>query len=207
MIASSSQDNYIRLWKLESKVVAKKEEVDTSLIIEGDRATIAQKTDQSESVNDDEEDVVNKTPQEEELKLKSSLFTVHSAQIDGYVQYSMNLESVLYGHEDWIYTVKFHPRVGDKQPLVLLSASIDKTMVVWKYDEENCIWIDEVRVLKLEKKSEYERKVIAKKISATAKYPKSVHILLKIAKLETILSDIIFFKFELSRMILKAKCS
>lgn len=144
MIASSSQDNYIRLWKLDSKMVAKKEELDTSLIIEGDSVKLAQPVDESEN-EDEDEDAIKKAPKEEELKVKSSLFTVHSTKLDGYVQYSMNLESVLYGHEDWIYTVKFHPRVGHKQPLVLLSASIDKTMVVWKYDEENCIWIDEAR--------------------------------------------------------------
>ena len=81
---------------------------------------------------------------EEELKLKSSLFTIHSKKLDNYVQYSINLESVLYGHEDWIYTVKFHPRMSYGQPLILISVSMDKTLVVWKYNEENAVWIDEV---------------------------------------------------------------
>lgn len=157
LIASSSQDNFIRLWKLESNVAAKKEDLNTKLIIEEDSAkSIEEKggqqscKDKEENRDDDDDDESpRKKPEviEEELKLKSSLFTVHSTQAnkDEYVNYSINLESVLYGHEDWIYTVKFHPRTSAGQPLVLLSASMDKTLVVWKYDEENAIWIDSAR--------------------------------------------------------------
>lgn len=144
MIASSSQDNYIRLWKLDSSLVDNKEELNTDLIIEGDTVKGLEKLKLAEN-EIDEEDNIKSTPKEEELKLKSSLFTVHSSKLNNYVQYSMNLESVLYGHEDWIYTVKFHPRINGTQPLVLLSASIDKTLVVWKYDESNNIWIDQAR--------------------------------------------------------------
>ena len=61
----------------------------------------------------------------------------------------MSLESVLYGHEDWIYSVRFQPEIevkGEKkQPLTLISASMDKTMVVWTYNEENAVWIDVAR--------------------------------------------------------------
>ena len=106
----------------------------------------SEKNGEEEEEDEDDELAPKKAEKmENELKLKSSLFTIHSRRLDKYVQYSMNLESVLYGHEDWIYTVKFQPRTQDgRQPLVLISASIDKTIVVWKYDEENAIWIDSV---------------------------------------------------------------
>lgn len=145
LIASSSQDNYIRLWKLDSSLVDKKEELNTDLIIEGDTVEGLEKLKLTNYECNEDEEIIKEKPKEEELKLKSSLFTVHSSKLNNYVQYSMNLESVLYGHEDWIYTVKFHPRINGIQPLVLLSASIDKTMVVWKYDENNNIWIDQAR--------------------------------------------------------------
>ena len=99
---------------------------------------------QTDNDEEDEELPIKSDKIEEELRLKSSLFTCHSNKLNKYVQYSMNLESVLYGHEDWIYTVKFHPRINGVQPLILISASIDKTIVVWKYDEQNSIWIDVV---------------------------------------------------------------
>lgn len=74
----------------------------------------------------------------------SSRFLVNSA--DSIIEYAISLESVLYGHEDWIYTVRFEPRKLDgRQPLTLISASMDKTMVVWTYDEENAVWIDVAR--------------------------------------------------------------
>ena len=162
LIASSSQDNFIRLWKLESTSVGKKEELKSNIIIEEDSVksleNVVQMNINSEDLKkgvlddqeDDEDEAIPKKSSElieEELKLKSSLFTVHSKHLDKdeYVNYSINLESVLYGHEDWIYTVKFHPRMSYGQPLVLLSASMDKTLVIWKYDEENSIWIDSAR--------------------------------------------------------------
>jgi elongator complex protein 2 len=153
LIASSSQDNYIRLWKLDSTLIARKEQVATKLVIEQDNAVLnnssnnAKNAEQDDEEEEESEEVHQKKAEklEEELKLKSSLFTIHSKKLNSYVQYSMNLESVLFGHEDWIYTVKFHPRIANEQPLKLISASMDKTMVVWSYDSENGVWIDVAR--------------------------------------------------------------
>jgi elongator complex protein 2 len=153
LIASSSQDNYIRLWKLDSNLVSNKEELSKKeMIIEENLLNSEEELkkkillDDDSKVNDEtDEPIIKPADQiENELRLKSSLFTVHSNNLNSYVQYSMNLESVLYGHEDWIYTVKFHPRISGNQPLILISASMDKTIVVWKYDEKNSIWIDAV---------------------------------------------------------------
>ena len=156
LIASSSQDNYIRLWKLDSTVLEKKDQVSTKLFVEenitDNKHEIVigeenEKTNKSDDEEEEDEELHLKKAEllEEELKLKSSLFTIHSRKLDKYVQYSMNLESVLYGHEDWIYTVKFHPRMTHGQPLTFISASMDKTLVVWSYNEENSVWIDVAR--------------------------------------------------------------
>ncbi|XP_044755225.1 probable elongator complex protein 2 [Coccinella septempunctata] len=55
--------------------------------------------------------------------------------------YEINIESVLIGHEGWVYSVAWNPI--DK---TLLSASWDKTMVIWEYDKDNNLWMDNVRV-------------------------------------------------------------
>jgi len=52
------------------------------------------------------------------------------------VRYCVLLESVLAGHNDWVHSVRWHPPVwkedGSKsQPMRLLSASMDKTMIIW----------------------------------------------------------------------------
>lgn len=79
---------------------------------------------------------------------------VYSKSAESSVEYTMSLESVLYGHEDWIYSVRFEPakrKSGNDddeewiQPMTLISASMDKTMVVWTYNEENAVWIDVAR--------------------------------------------------------------
>uniref|UniRef100_A0A6A7G1A1 Elongator complex protein 2 n=1 Tax=Hirondellea gigas TaxID=1518452 RepID=A0A6A7G1A1_9CRUS len=64
----------------------------------------------------------------------------------------VSFEALLSGHEDWVYSVCWHPMKvnehGEKhQPMSLLSASIDKTMIIWKPDLLNDgVWVDEVRV-------------------------------------------------------------
>jgi elongator complex protein 2 len=152
MIATSSQDNYIRLWKMSSNLTNRKEDLlNVSKLIDEDSIETVAKIEEEESRvtqssnEDDEEDQVGKESNDDELKLKSSLFAIKSKKLNKYVKYSLNLESVLYGHEDWIYTVKFHPKFPDgTQPMILMSASMDKTLVVWRYDEQNSIWIDAV---------------------------------------------------------------
>jgi elongator complex protein 2 len=125
LISSCSQDNYIRLWKIKSQILT----------------------------NNQNENTTTTTLIGDDLKLKKSVFRVFSSEHNCDVEYSVRLESVLLGHEDWIYATKFHPRIQDindnertTQPSCLLSASMDKTVVIWNYDSENNIWIDTNRV-------------------------------------------------------------
>ena len=53
----------------------------------------------------------------------------------------MIVETVLYGHEGWVYGVHWQPAVkygkGQRhQPMKLLTASMDKTMIIWEPDSE-----------------------------------------------------------------------
>jgi elongator complex protein 2 len=132
MIASCSQDFYIRLWKLNA--------IETNLTTNEIQVAEAEMTSENEESfdgNDDEE-----TPVEPEIKLKSTLFHVNLDNRK--YEFSLGLESVLYGHEDFIYSVKWHPfdYKTNTQPLMLLSSSLDKTIVLWKYDGTNMIWLD-----------------------------------------------------------------
>ena len=47
----------------------------------------------------------------------------------------ISLEALLIAHENWVYSVNWHPPIlkeGKKiQPLLLLSASMDRSMIVW----------------------------------------------------------------------------
>ncbi|XP_038045123.1 elongator complex protein 2-like [Patiria miniata] len=85
---------------------------------------------------------------EGELRLKGNKF--HAAWEGGEAHYSVVLESVLAGHEQWVYGLHWQPstyRDGRRhQEPRLLSASMDKTMIIWKLDSESGVWLDHVRV-------------------------------------------------------------
>lgn len=61
--------------------------------------------------------------------------------------YLINLETVLAGHEGWVCEVRWHNSCNDS--LQLLSASMDKTMILWQKSNEsglNDVWVESVRV-------------------------------------------------------------
>ncbi|XP_078613417.1 elongator complex protein 2-like [Branchiostoma floridae x Branchiostoma japonicum] len=85
---------------------------------------------------------------EDEIRVKEKSFTIQHG--DKSQSYAVVLEAVLAGHENWIYGVHWQPAVfndGSRhQPLSLLSASMDKTMILWKPDPTSGIWLDQDRV-------------------------------------------------------------
>ncbi|KAH7571104.1 hypothetical protein JRO89_XS05G0254100 [Xanthoceras sorbifolium] len=73
--------------------------------------------------------------------------------VAGSSSYQISLESLLIGHEDWVYSVEWEPPSatssdanGYKQPLSILSASMDKTMMIWQPERTTGIWMNVVTV-------------------------------------------------------------
>lgn len=65
--------------------------------------------------------------------------------------YQASLESLLIGHEDWVYSVEWQPPLmlnGSeyRQPMSILSASMDKTMMIWRPERTTGIWVNAVTV-------------------------------------------------------------
>ncbi|XP_066248219.1 elongator complex protein 2 [Euwallacea similis] len=52
-----------------------------------------------------------------------------------------SLESVIAGHEGWVYSVQWNPT-----KLQLLSASIDKSMIIWEFNIASGLWLEKIRV-------------------------------------------------------------
>ncbi|XP_067111655.1 elongator complex protein 2 [Osmerus mordax] len=81
------------------------------------------------------------------IKMKQDVFTVTRRDVSS--AYAVSLETVLAGHENWVYGVHWQPPVTKggalRQPLSLLSASMDKTMILWAPEEEG-VWVEQVRV-------------------------------------------------------------
>uniref|UniRef100_A0A3P9AJK8 Elongator complex protein 2 n=1 Tax=Esox lucius TaxID=8010 RepID=A0A3P9AJK8_ESOLU len=64
--------------------------------------------------------------------------------------FAVTLETVLAGHENWVYGVHWQLPVikggRPQQSLSLLSASMDKTMILWAPEEGSGVWVEQVRV-------------------------------------------------------------
>ncbi|XP_054841402.1 elongator complex protein 2 isoform X2 [Eublepharis macularius] len=89
------------------------------------------------------------TGDEDVIRLKENIFTVKDNKGSD-TSFAVTLDSVLAGHENWVCAVHWQPsffRDGRReQPMRLLSASVDKTIILWAPDEESGVWLEQVRV-------------------------------------------------------------
>ncbi|EGG20140.1 WD-40 repeat-containing protein [Cavenderia fasciculata] len=138
-LASSSQDNKIRLWKVSQKIdqPAKQQEQEDGEEDEGiDTNTLIDSL-KSSSITG-----------VKSLSSKGHIFNVSETETTK-VKVIVLLESVMSGHEDWVYSVSWYP-VNNKQDgtqeMCLVSSSMDKTMIVWRPDPKSGVWMDEVRI-------------------------------------------------------------
>ncbi|MCJ8746241.1 hypothetical protein PDJAM_G00139520 [Pangasius djambal] len=83
-------------------------------------------------------------PAEGIIRMKEDVFEVKGKT------YAVSLETVLAGHENWVYGIHWQPPFSKggtvEQPLSLLSASMDKTMILWGPEEATGVWVEQVRV-------------------------------------------------------------
>ncbi|RGB42359.1 quinon protein alcohol dehydrogenase-like superfamily [Rhizophagus diaphanus] len=126
LLASGSQDKYIRIWKI-SLVKNDQEEVDKG---KG-----------------------NENGNEKKSLIKDLLANVLD---DGtFKRYSIMFEALLMGHDDWIYSVCWQPPCLIKdsegnlkyhQPMTILTSSSDKSMMIWKPEPDTGVWVNLTRV-------------------------------------------------------------
>ncbi|KAI8140023.1 WD40-repeat-containing domain protein [Fennellomyces sp. T-0311] len=145
MLASGSQDRYIRLWKISPHVV---------------QAVPAKaSSQQSDGLTDDLLQALQEsalTGESVELSTKAHLVEVKDpVDPSKNRQYSLMFEALLMGHDDWVYSVSWERARIEKdasgesryiQPMRLLSASSDKSMMIWSPDPATGVWVNEVRM-------------------------------------------------------------
>ncbi|KAI8793258.1 elongator complex protein 2 [Biomphalaria glabrata] len=123
LLASCAQDHLIRIWKLSRKS-------ETQTVIQDSKP-------------------VSELKEDECITVKETIISHHDA--DGAFIFAITLESVLCGHENWVYSVRWQPvqvleNGSSHQPMKLLSASMDKTMILWAPDADTEMWMEQVRV-------------------------------------------------------------
>lgn len=83
------------------------------------------------------------------MSTKAHLVTVDTRQ------YSLMFEALLMGHDDWVFSVEWQRPLKQvdtngiskyAQPMRLISASSDKSMMIWSPDVETGVWVNEVRM-------------------------------------------------------------
>ena len=94
--------------------------------------------------DDMQEQFAQSAIQESEQKQKI-LFCVRDDE-NNLPRFFVGLDALLIGHGHWVLSVSWHPKVDGKQPNRLVSASMDKTMIVWEKDEEEEVWVDQRRI-------------------------------------------------------------
>ncbi|ODH48134.1 hypothetical protein GX48_05729 [Paracoccidioides brasiliensis] len=108
-LASASQDKYIRLWRVHAG---------------DDRVPVRRNA-------NGEAEVILEANVEQTLSNK-----VHEFEASG-SKYSVTFEALLFGHEDWIYTVAWSPDLAHSK---LLSVSADNSLVIWEPDPVSGVW-------------------------------------------------------------------
>ncbi|TPX42065.1 hypothetical protein SeLEV6574_g05783 [Synchytrium endobioticum] len=152
ILASASQDKYIRLWKITPTSNAHSVKWGANQI-EGDVK------------NELKVDIAREGPDEliefgdgalagMEAATKSYMIDVDIASQDGSQtrsQYSIMFDALLVGHDDWVHSVFWQlPSISDNktyhQPMKLISSSTDRSIFIWSPDADTTLWINEVRV-------------------------------------------------------------
>jgi elongator complex protein 2 len=129
-LASGSQDAKIRLWKFETE---------TTNISSQDTDGKAKVQDDS-NVDDEQEDDGDLEDKKEEGEARLEIF--HDKLLT-----SVYLEALLIGHEERITSVTWHPDPKPlyDQELILISSSMDRTILIWS-EHESGIWTPISRV-------------------------------------------------------------
>uniref|UniRef100_A0A914VYB1 Elongator complex protein 2 n=1 Tax=Plectus sambesii TaxID=2011161 RepID=A0A914VYB1_9BILA len=77
-------------------------------------------------------------PLDRDIRLKSKMIAISNSD----KSISVTMEAVLNGHDNWVYSVDWEP-TGTMR---LLTASMDKCLVVWEPDADSGVWLESVRV-------------------------------------------------------------
>lgn len=139
--ASGSQDSKIRIWKISPSRHSSAVGVET----------FQECTDPNQDSDEDEEECVVQQPtlsaledntSEARCTFLSSQYSSAEYSSSENVIYSVYLETLLVGHEDWVTSVHWMPGTA----LRLFTTSMDRNMVIWRPDDIEGVWLPTTRM-------------------------------------------------------------
>ncbi|KZT62360.1 WD40 repeat-like protein [Calocera cornea HHB12733] len=130
ILASGSQDGYIRLWTIASM---KPDESKPNCTTHG-------------GLSNDLLEMFEKSLSEGgsgQISTKAHVLAFENGK------YSVTFDALLLGHEGWITGLHWHPAIpsssGWQQPLVLLTSASDNSLIMWSQDSDSSIWLNRQR--------------------------------------------------------------
>lgn len=119
MLASGCQDRYIRIWSITPGV-------DADLL---------------QSANDGTEFLIEENdPAYDESTGQLSNKVYELATV---TPYSMKFDALIVGHDDWVYSLKWHPA---SKNLCLMSSSADSSIMIWTPDKSSGVWLSKTQL-------------------------------------------------------------
>ncbi|KAK9329802.1 WD40-repeat-containing domain protein [Lipomyces starkeyi] len=144
-LASGSQDRYIRLWKILPMHQYQKTHESSFLSMSGPLLSntvyrfCLTLNPEKELQEDCSSDSYTSSP----LSRTSSRKSANANCGDNTPEYGIVFDALLMGHDDWIFSLAWHPNAKDMR---LLSASADSTLMIWTPDETSGIWTSHARL-------------------------------------------------------------
>jgi elongator complex protein 2 len=135
-LASGSQDNYIRLWRIARLDV---QAPSTSSL----DAAVAEITLDSKTYPFS---LGKEKCADERFTVLSRYSVLTLTKPSG--SFSCSSEAVLFGHENWVTGLRWRPSTGrapKPQGTTLLSTSADQSMIIWEVDPSTSLWMPKER--------------------------------------------------------------
>ncbi|KAJ3056544.1 Elongator subunit elp2 [Rhizophlyctis rosea] len=144
IFATGSQDRYIRLWRISDA------SADGGEAREGVEGGGGEK----DLVGEMMEALAGAGLEEGGLQLSTKAHLMEVSNEESKQKYTVLFDALLLAHEDWVHSVNWQPatRIDVNgtpqyhQPMTLLSASADKSLIVWRPDPQSSTWVEEARV-------------------------------------------------------------
>ncbi|KAJ3230824.1 Elongator subunit elp2 [Chytriomyces hyalinus] len=153
MIASASQDKYVRLWKVSEGGLgaatesAAADRVGGLVSAKGETKVDADISEFNDAIEMLEALVGDEGEGGRQLSTKAHIIEVVVDNIKR--KYTVMFDALLIGHEDWVHSIAWAPPIITDgmyhQKLEIVSASADKCVTVWRPDSGH-VWSPEVRL-------------------------------------------------------------
>ncbi|KAJ3153042.1 Elongator subunit elp2 [Geranomyces michiganensis] len=134
MVATASQDKYIRIWKISKASDATGKSAADDFTAQMMSALADAGLDEGAL----------------QLSTKAHLMEVEAASSKH--TFSVMFDALLMAHDDWVHSANWQPAVLDAskktyiQPMSLVSASADKSIMIWRPDSASEAWVNQVRL-------------------------------------------------------------